>query len=400
MLETRLTELKSIDWDFADYRGTSSYPIDINSFHWYPAPFVPQIPAILIQLLSERGETILDSFAGAGIAMIEALKLDRRFIGLDINPLAVKIMKAKYYSLSFLDKQWFFSVKKEIETIPRVSSIEEYLEEFQIDKEILNWFDVKTLTELCTLHRFVTSDPNHKSRLVKEVLFSSILNKCCSQRDHYTYITDRCYPEKFQYINSLEHFLLQAESVSIAAEAFRKRYRIMYNKEWAPQNDILRIADARNLDFLKQEDLDMVVTSPPYLGVNDYIKSLRLTWLFFPNDKLEEYLENEIGARRKRQRKFIYEEYVDDLDKSFSEISRVLKPNGFLCLVMGQGSSRIYKRNVINELIELLQKKYQFRVNIKFSRRIKFRRIQASKGVRNEEIIVLNRRLIKNGESS
>jgi len=406
MLEKRLDELKNVDWDFSDYKGISSFPTDINSLHWYPAPFVPQIPAILIQVLTKHGDTILDPFAGAGVAFIEALKLNRRFIGIDINPFAVNIMRAKYYALSLSNKQWFSTIKKEIESIPAVESIEKYLEEARIEKETLNWFESKTLAELCTLHRYVTSDPDKKSRLLKETLFSSILNKCCSQRDHYTYITDGCYPKELQHIDALKHFLLQAEIAYVAAEAYRKQYRIMHNEEWVPRNGIVRVADARSLDFLKSEEVDMVVTSPPYLGVNDYIKSMRLTWLFFPNDNLKEYLKNEIGARRKRGRKYAYEEYVDDLDRSFSEISRVLKPEGFLCLILGKGSGRVNKRNVIEELIELLRKKHKFTIGMRSSRTIKFRRIQLSKvgvriiGVGNEEIIVLNRRLIENAETS
>ena len=388
-MEEKLRRLQNIDWEFSDYRGFSSFPTDINSLHWHPAPFVPQIPVILIQALTEEGDTILDPFAGAGVALIEAARLKRKFIGIDINPYAVNIMRAKFYALSLSDRQWFLGIKEDLESLSINASIEDYCMKFGIDKEVFKWFEKKTLRELCTLHQYVISESDGKNRLLKKVLFSSILQKCCSQREHYTYVTDGCYPDELLYINAIELFLNQAEFTAIAAETFRKQYRMTHNIEWTSLDRVISTGDARSLKFLKNESIDMVVTSPPYLGVNDYVRSMRLTWLFFSEKETQEAMKHEIGARRKRNRKYAYEEYIDDMDRSFAEISRVLKSSGFLCLVIGQGRSKACKRNVVEELLEILQNKYEFRTRMRISRRIKFRRIQVP-GVGNEEIIILN----------
>lgn len=75
-------ELEQIDWDFVGERGPDSYV----SFHWYPARFVPQIPSILIGYFSERGDTVLDPFCGSGTTLLEAFRLDRRPVGIDLHP--------------------------------------------------------------------------------------------------------------------------------------------------------------------------------------------------------------------------------------------------------------------------------------------------------------------------
>ena len=391
-MKGKLSQLQNIDWEFSDYRGFSSFPADINYLHWHPAPFVPQIPAILIQALTKKEDTILDPFAGAGVALIEAARLKRKFIGIDINPYAVNIIKAKFYALSIANKGWFLTIGEDLNSLSNIEcSIEDYCIRFGIDKEVFKWFEKKTLRELCSLHKYVRSESNNRNELLKKVLFSSILQRCCSQREHYTYVTDGCYPKQMVYINAVDLFLKQAELTAIAAETFRKQYKMMYNQEWRFSGGVISTGDARSIEFLTDKSVDMVITSPPYLGVNDYVRSMRLTWLFFPEKETEKAMNDEIGARRKRHRKRAYEEYINDMNKSFAEIYRVLKPRGFLCLVIGQGRGSVCKRNVVKELLEILQNKYEFKTCMKISRKIKFRRIQV-RGVGTEEMIILNRK--------
>lgn len=391
-MKEKLQRLHEIDWDFADYRGIHSFPAEINSLHWYPAPFVPQIPAILIKALSEKDDIIFDPFAGSGVTLIEAARLKRKFIGMDINPYAVNIIKAKLFSLYLADTVWFSKIEKDIESLTKIDYNKEYCQKFGIDEEANKWFEDKTLNELCSLHQYVMKESDTKNRLLKKVLFSSILQKCCSQKDHYTYVTDGCLPKEFKHVDAINLFLNQAELTAIAAETFRKQYEMTHGEEWKSMEGIISLADARSDNFLKDNSIDMVVTSPPYLGVNDYVRSMRLTWLFFNEIETKTGVKEEIGARWKRKRKSAYEDYIQDMDKIFGEISRVLKPSGFLCLIVGQGKGKVSsKKNVVEELLQILIKKYEFNIEITKSRKIKFRRIQVA-GIGKEEIIILTKR--------
>jgi len=120
--------LSKVNWNFEDYNSLF-YPEDINSLHWYPASFVPQIPSILIQVLSERGDLILDPFVGSGVTLVEAAKQDRAFIGVDFNPYAIEISKAKFEAINCNDWNWLDAFKDKIKREELSQSLQDYIKE-------------------------------------------------------------------------------------------------------------------------------------------------------------------------------------------------------------------------------------------------------------------------------
>jgi len=61
----------------------------------YRGNFAPQVPRNIILNYSNKGEIILDPMMGSGTTLIEAKLLNRRSIGVDINPKSVKTAKEK-----------------------------------------------------------------------------------------------------------------------------------------------------------------------------------------------------------------------------------------------------------------------------------------------------------------
>jgi len=57
----------------------------------YRGNFAPQIARNIIEMYSEKGDSILDPMVGAGTTLIEAKLLARNAFGMDINPEAVKL---------------------------------------------------------------------------------------------------------------------------------------------------------------------------------------------------------------------------------------------------------------------------------------------------------------------
>ena len=57
----------------------------------YRGNFAPQVARNIIEMYSERGDSILDPMVGAGTTLIEAKLLARNALGIDINPEAVKL---------------------------------------------------------------------------------------------------------------------------------------------------------------------------------------------------------------------------------------------------------------------------------------------------------------------
>jgi hypothetical protein len=66
-----------------------------HNFYRYPARFSPQIARAAIEILSEPGDVVADSFVGGGTSLVEALALGRHAIGTDISTLASFISRVK-----------------------------------------------------------------------------------------------------------------------------------------------------------------------------------------------------------------------------------------------------------------------------------------------------------------
>jgi modification methylase len=74
----------------------------------------------------------------------------------------------------------------------------------------------------------------------------------------------------------------------------------------------LQLGDARDLSFIQNESVHLIVTSPPYFTLKKY-----------------EDNENQLGEIEN------YEKFLDELDKVWRECSRVLVPGGRICCVVG-----------------------------------------------------------------
>jgi len=76
----------------------------------YHGNFVPQIPNQLIQRYTKEGETVLDLFMGSGTTLFECEKLNRNFIGFDINETIIEYVKKQmtnttniHYQINYCD---------------------------------------------------------------------------------------------------------------------------------------------------------------------------------------------------------------------------------------------------------------------------------------------------------
>jgi len=78
--------------------------------------------AELIAHYSETGEIVLDPFCGGGVTVVEALRLRRKVVGIDLNPLATYITEMEVSPLN-LDNFWqeFSEIKKKVE--PELSEL-------------------------------------------------------------------------------------------------------------------------------------------------------------------------------------------------------------------------------------------------------------------------------------
>ena len=78
--------------------------------YWGKKPF-NQISRF-IEKYTEENETVMDCFCGSGVTLVESVKLNRKCIGIDLNPMAIKLTKA---SLTYIDINHLKEAYKNIE---------------------------------------------------------------------------------------------------------------------------------------------------------------------------------------------------------------------------------------------------------------------------------------------
>ena len=74
-----------------------------HDVHAFAAKFPPQLPRAFIRGLTAPGDFVLDPMMGSGTTIVEALLEGRRGIGLDIDPLALRVSQAKTIPMSIDD---------------------------------------------------------------------------------------------------------------------------------------------------------------------------------------------------------------------------------------------------------------------------------------------------------
>ncbi|MFX0123990.1 MAG: DNA methyltransferase [Candidatus Hodarchaeota archaeon] len=66
-----------------------------RTFYSYPAKFLSKLPHGLIKRFSKKNDLIFDPFVGGGTTGLEAMLLERQFIGYDLNPFAILVSNVK-----------------------------------------------------------------------------------------------------------------------------------------------------------------------------------------------------------------------------------------------------------------------------------------------------------------
>ncbi len=70
----------------------------------YHGNYIPQIATQVLTRYSKRGEIVLDLFLGSGTTAIEAVRMDRRCIGVELNPDLVGQVRGKLEKLGARDR--------------------------------------------------------------------------------------------------------------------------------------------------------------------------------------------------------------------------------------------------------------------------------------------------------
>jgi len=350
-----LSELQELNWDFTGEPGSEGFA----GYHWYPARFVPRVPGILVSYFSEPSEIVLDPFCGSGTTHVEAARLGRRSIGIDTNPIAVLMTAAKLigsddglfgkYTDLVLGR-----AEAQLTSLFHDHTSFSHLEVIPNAAENAAWYEDVTLRELAALWLAV-EEIECTFKVVGRAAFSSILRFCCSQDKHWGWICDNVKPSRLQYRPAKALFRRKLQDFGIAAKELRRQRAVggFQETDFSSEHSLLTGACAEILKEAPSESIDLIVTSPPYYSVTDYVRSQRLTFLWY-DFGFDTSRQMEIGARYKRHRHESLTQYLDGMRESLVEIIRVLKPGRVCALVLGESPTRSpYLSQISSILTEL-----------------------------------------------
>jgi len=325
MSTTKLSKVKfkKIKFDLDSYKNKGYLT---HNFHSFPAKFVPQIPQIIINTLSTPGSTVMDPFSGSGTTLVEAKLAGRHSIGIDINPISLLISKTK---TTVLSNAQFLKIDKILEKIQK--DFKEYDEKnskkYVTIPEIYNldlWFQKNVQIELGIIKKNIDAEKNIKVRNFLLTGFSAIINPVSNQ------ISDTKYASTNKNISTNDTI------TKFVTKILGMKKRLIEFSNLA-QNVSCKIYDCSTLSIkpVKDEQVDLIVTSPPYANTYDYYlyHRHRMEWLECYS-KQPQLLE--IGSRNKHSDDNLgIQSYLDSMEESMKEFYRVLKDDSFLCMVIG-----------------------------------------------------------------
>ena len=331
-----LVRLENTDWDFA----TAKTGYLTHNLHPYPAKFIPQIPNTLIQELSSVGDTVADIFCGSGTTLLEALQLKRHAIGIDANPLAVLISRAKTSPLSDPDFEELETHRHACErALARAASPTGDL--FQDGGAFRSsgwrpaakicefWFAPHVVEELAELRLLIGRLSSEAVRTLCSVALSAIVVSVSKQD------SDTRYVRREKAVEPGDAIRRYVSQLDAAGRAVREMSALVEDRF------LCQIFDADTLDAPPVTPFDLVVTSPPYPNAYSYhlYHRTRLIWLGHDPARFKKI---ELGSHRKYSARGRNRATPETFRKEFSAIFRWLRERlrerGYACFVIGDST--------------------------------------------------------------
>jgi SAM-dependent methyltransferase len=302
----------------------SDHPL--HSMSSYLGGFPPRVPRRLVERWVERRATVLDPFCGSGTTLLEAKLLGRRSIGIDLNPLAVALARAKLQPVRPQD------ITDRLTLLASIFRGESEIDD--VPDSLIPIFHRRTLAQLCYLRRTLDDDiaedvflrgcllgimhGKHRSDGTTAYLSVDMPNTFSMSPEYVRRFVERnslCQPpvDVFSKLRKRVSWLLRSSALPAS-----------------PHSDVLH-GDAGRLDELlprlNVRSVGAIVTSPPYLGILRYgaFNWIRLWFLGYDQYTIDHLLQTTDSL----------DVYLSFMASFLTSAGRVLRPGGVAVLVIG-----------------------------------------------------------------
>ncbi|GBD37428.1 hypothetical protein HRbin36_02559 [bacterium HR36] len=356
------------DWAFRELTPRqTSYAT--HGYHRYPAKFIPQLAARLIEEYSSPGDLVVDPFMGSGTTLIEAKLMGRASLGVDVNPVAYLVARAKTQCIDPVHLEQALSrlCGQLMLTAPPIffdAAPAWTYEKLQVapipgrntsgwPSRLHYWFSSATLHQLAQIQKAIGTLEDEALRTFFYCTLSHILKPVSYWHDRSVKPTRRL--EK-PIPDARKLFCRHARQM---AQGNREFWELLCQRKALETPAVPHRADARQLP-LPDESATLIITSPPYVTSYEYADLHQLSALWFgwasnlrefreqfigrsngvravetrSGSPLAEHIVRQIGEVNSRKAREVAL-YFSEMRECFTEMLRVLVPKGHLCLVIG-----------------------------------------------------------------
>lgn len=257
-LATALEALAISDSDYWSYKRMAQRP-GLHGIVRYPAMMVPRMQDDILRAASSVMpdlRRIIDPFVGSGTTLIASLRHGIAFEGIDINPLAILICRAKLLDLSPMTVS--LRTAKLIERLAADHSCAVEVEFFGRDK----WFTESACTDLSRIRRAIVAEQNKQLRQFFWVVLSETIRQTSLSRETTYKLHIRPNVNPTNIVQPTSKF---KELVADACD----RYAFHHNAMREPGKSThptasLHCRDVRTISEVKGHPAQLLLTSPPY----------------------------------------------------------------------------------------------------------------------------------------
>lgn len=324
-----------------------------HCYHTYPAMMIPQIARTLIEEYKPKGrlDLILDPYMGSGTTLVETSLAGINSIGTDLNPLARLMGKVKttLYNNESILKQF-----REIQT-ELVFYTKDKVKERNFDR-ISNhsfWYNEDTLLKLSYLSQLIK---NVKDKDFFNVVLSEVVREVSFTRngEFKRYRMNEASIAKFNP-NTFTLFEKKALRNIEGLKSYTSEVKHNVNASIYDFNTMYGIPT----DIIKDGDVDMVVTSPPYGDSRTTVAYGQFSrwaneWFNFDNAKnldnllmggkkateeifktasIRDVLDEVDSLEHKRYLEVV--SFLNDYYQSIENVAKSVRSGGTVCYVVG-----------------------------------------------------------------
>ncbi|MBL1255427.1 hypothetical protein [Methylocystis sp. Sn-Cys] len=348
----------------------------MRSIHPFPARMAPDTVADYLKKLP-HGSRIMDPMCGSGVVLRQSALLGHSVKGFDIDPLAVLMSrvwtrKGRHASVCDIARKLVIRAEKlqnfkhtDLNWVAHCNETTQFIE---------YWFAEPQRSQLARLTKLISNLSKTEENWICDVLKLALSRIIVTKQAGASLAWD--------VSHSRPHRVRDENDFDVYAGFLKAANQIVnhLDSETLPRGGHVESGDCRQLDSVKSNSVDFIITSPPYLNAIDYLRGhkLSLVWIGYTIPQLRALRSNSVGTENTRgsrksidlenlersvrsianlppRQRAIVHKYAEDAELILCEMSRILCKHGEILLVLGDSNVRgipVYNSKIFRHVAE------------------------------------------------